>query len=96
MTKPETTRNLEKQLHQNPARFLSDVFIYGCANKLIRGTNNFGVERNSRNAEQVIVHNSFTMVTKTRHRKANRLDPNPITQILPLCFHFITKNKNVT
>ena len=28
--------------------------------------------------------------------KANRLDPNPFTQLLLLCLHFMTKNKNVT
>ena len=26
---------------------------------------------------------------ETRHRNANRLDPNPLTQSLPLCLHFI-------
>ena len=31
-------------------------------------------------------------VSKTRHRKANRLDPKPLIQLLPLCLHFVTKN----
>ena len=43
----------------------------------------------------------FTVITRfrggvTRHRKANRLDPIPFTQLLPLCLHFMTKNKNMT
>ena len=31
----------------------------------------------------------------TRHRKAKRLDANPLTQLLPLCLHFMTRNKNL-
>ena len=33
---------------------------------------------------------------KTRHREVNRIDPNPLTQLLPLCLNLNTKNKDVT
>ena len=35
------------------------------------------------------------MVMKTRQRKANRLDPDFLTQLLPLCLHFMTKNEEI-
>ena len=31
---------------------------------------------------------------KTRHREANRLDSNPLTQLLTLYFHSMNKNKD--
>ena len=30
---------------------------------------------------------------EARHRKANRLDPNPLTHLIPLCLNFMNKNK---
>ena len=33
---------------------------------------------------------------KTRRPKENILDHNPLTQLLPLCVHCITKDKDVT
>ena len=33
------------------------------------------------------------LILNTRHRKAKRLDSNPLTQLLPLCHHSMTENK---